>query len=68
MHTPIVLASALTLALLAPAWSDARAAEAPPTTPAEASADRIGNSVVQVFSTRRDPDFVKPWTKHRHMS
>jgi len=63
MHTPIVLASALTLALLAPAWSDARAAEAPPTTPAEASADRIGNSVVQVFSTRRDPDFVKPWTK-----
>jgi len=63
MHTPLVVASAFILAFLGPVWSDARAAEAPPAAPAEASADRIGNSVVQVFSTRRDPDFVKPWTK-----
>jgi S1-C subfamily serine protease len=31
--------------------------------PAESGADRISNSVVQVFATRRDPDFIKPWTK-----
>ncbi len=25
--------------------------------------DAIGNSVVKIFATRRDPDFARPWTK-----
>ena len=55
--------TALSLAYLLSSWTSAYAAEQPKATAADTSTDRIGTSTVQVFSTRRDPDFTKPWTK-----
>jgi S1-C subfamily serine protease len=59
----IPTALALVLAGLSPALAHPQAFAAAKTAVAETGADRIGNSVVQVFATRRDPDFTKPWTK-----
>lgn len=63
MRIQTILASALTLMFLTPVRTDVHAAEVAQAAPAENSSDRIGNSIVQVFATRRDPDFTKPWTK-----
>jgi S1-C subfamily serine protease len=63
IHTALTLVLACLLLALAPAFAHAAASAPPKAATAETGADRIGNSVVQVFATRRDPDFTKPWTK-----
>jgi len=69
IHTARVLALVLVFAAFSPALAIAEGATAAKASN-EPGADRIGNSVVQVFATRRDPDFTKPWTKQspREMS
>ena len=54
-HTAV----ALTLASPSVPWIRAQATPPSQTALAEAGADRIGNSIVQVFATRRGPDFTK---------
>jgi S1-C subfamily serine protease len=55
---PRLAAALLTVGLVAGAGR-ARAQPAPPT-----GLGRVEASVVKVFTSRRDPDFTKPWTKH----
>jgi S1-C subfamily serine protease len=46
-----------------PATTATTADESTSPVPAEAPANRVENSVVKVFSTMRNPDLSKPWTK-----
>ena len=39
------------------------AADENPTTPVEPPSNTIGNSVVKIFATLRNPDLTKPWSK-----
>ena len=59
----IAVRAPLLLAYLFTTASAVRAAETAKPVLAVSGADVIGNSTVQVFATRRDPDFGKPWTK-----
>ena len=57
---PRQLAVACALGLLS---VSALGADESPTGPGEAASSVIGNSVVKIFATVRNPDLVKPWSK-----